>query len=554
MTTNDRSALALCALLALGGCYSGVQGFDGDDPGADPNDTADQDGEPAADDEPEGEQAQCGEPTPAQSPMRRLTRLEYDNTVRDLLGDTTRPARRFSPDEELGGFAANSIAPLSENPLNEYMAAAEDLAKTAVSERWDAVVGCDAAEAGCVEGFVASFGRRAFRRSLTEAERTDYLAVYHDAAAEWGATEGVAVVIHAMLMSPLFLYHVEPISQGTEPGEVAALTGPVLASRLSYFVWASMPDDVLLDAAEAGELSDRAGIEAQVRRMLEHERAADAIASFHEQWLHLQGLPDRVKDAALFPEWNPSLGESMEQETLRFADAVIRHGDGSLRTLLTAPWTMADESLADLYGVQAPTDVDADGFGQVELPDDERAGLLTHASFLTSTAHAAESSWVFRGKFVRERLLCQVLPPPPPGAETMEVNDPNRLENPECSGCHTMMDPIGVGLDAYTPIGAFEPEGPDGEPIPVQGEVKGAEGLGAFEGAVDLARALAESPQVHDCVAEQWFQYGARRLTAEVDECTLEHVREAFTGSDLDVRELIVAIAVSDAFRFQINE
>ena len=391
-----------------------------------------------------------------------------------------------------------------------------------------------------------SFGRRAFRRPLDEPEQADYLALYTDAEAEWGASEAMSMVIQAMLLSPGFLYHVEPSG---EPG-VALRDDFALASRLSYFLWASMPDDALLDAAQAGELHDPEALEQQARRLLEDERAAATVASFHRQWLHLQGLPDRVKDSSLFPEWSPQLGSSMEEETLRFADEVVRHGDGSLQTLLTASWTVLDAPLAELYGVPAP----AEGFAVTELPPEERAGLLTHASFLTSTAHAAESSWVLRGKFVRERLLCTEILPPPPGVEINEVNDPDRLGNPDCAYCHVLMDPIGTGFDAYSPIGAFGDETPDGQPVSTEGEVIGVPEVGSFEGAVQLAHALAQTPQVHECVAEQWFQYGARRLPTEADECTLERLRADFEASGQDIRELMIAIATSDAFRYQLNE
>lgn len=547
MTMVRRGPLvALCASMALSGCYSGVHGFDGDDPGADPGAEGGEDaGEDTAGDEPVP--ASCEEgPAAATSPMRRLTRLEYDNTIRDLLHDQSQPAQRFSPDEEIGGYASNSIAKLSKTQLDEYMDAAETLAETAVSDRWDLVVGCDAGTDGCVEGFVETFGRRAFRRPLTAQERDDYLSLFADAQAEWDATEAVSVVIQAMLMSPHFLYMVEP--EG-EPG-VALRDDFAVASRLSYFLWASMPDDDLLDAAQAGELQDPEALEQQARRLLQDERAAATVASFHRQWLHLQGLPDRVKDTDLFPEWSPDLGVSMEQETLRFADEVIRRGDGTLQTLLTASWTMVDAPLADLYGVAAP----AEGFAVAELPADERAGLLTHASFLTSTAHAAEASWVLRGKFVRERLLCHEILPPPPGVEVEVVNDPNRLENPECNYCHLLMDPIGTGFDAYTPIGAFADEHPDGQPVQTEGEVRGVPEIGTFQGAVELAHALAQTPQVHECMAEQWFQYGTRRLPTDADECALDRLQAAFEESGQDIRELMIAVAVSDAFRYQLNE
>jgi len=540
-------ALGAALMLSLSACYTGLSEADAGLGAGEQDENESGPGDDPVDPEPP---ASCeGGPSVAAAPMRRLTALEYDNTVRDLLSDDTRPAQGFSPDEEVGGFAANAIAKLSGSQLEEYMDAADDLAHAAVEQRWDALVGCDVAGPGCVESFVERFGRRAFRRSLSPAEQAEYLALYTSTEGEWGEAEAVAVVVQAMLMSPYFLYHVEPLDPSAD-AEVVPLTATALASRLSYFAWASMPDDALLDAAEAGALDEPAGVEEQLRRLLSDDRAADAIASFHLQWMGLQGLGEQVKDAELFPEWDSALAQSMQQETARFVDEVIRRGDGRLQTLLTASWTVADETMADHYGVPAPEQ----SWGVVELPADERAGLLTHGSFLTSSAHAAENSWVFRGKFVRERMLCQDLPPPPPEVEGNDTNDPDRLQDPDCRACHLQMDLIGQGLDAYDPIGFFTTEGPDGEPISTAGEVFGVPDIGTFDGGVELAHALAESPQVHDCMAEQWFQYGARRQATEADDCTLDRLRATFEESGQDVRELMVAIALSDAFRYQVNQ
>ncbi len=524
MSNRERMIVALGAMLGTAGCYSGVHGLDDD---------AELAGASGTDDSDPDEAELCRETDVAPTQMRRLTRLEYDNTVRDLLGDTTQPARQFFPDERVAGFAANAVAPLTTSQLDEFVAAAETLAANAVEQRWDEVVGCDPG-AACADAFITRFGRRAFRRPLTEAQHSHYRALFDDASAQWGPTEAISLVLQAMLLSPNFLYHVEP---GSEPG-VAPLSAFPLASRLSYFVWASMPDDALLDAAEAGDLDETAGIEDQLRRMLEDDRASDSIASFHRQWLGTQSLADKVKDADLFPQWSPQLAASMEQETLRFADEVIRRGDATLHTLLTASWTVADARLAQLYGVDAP----AEGFAVVQLPAEQRAGLLTHASFLTSSAHAAENSWVFRGKFVREQMLCDDIPSPPAGVEINEANDPDRLENEECGYCHILMDPIGQGFDAYDPVGAFDPA------IDGAGEVVGSADLGEFDGAADLARSLAQSPAVDDCVAEHWFHYAARRASTDADACTLEHIQARFAESGGDIRELMVAIAVSDAF------
>jgi len=471
--------------------------------------------------------------------LRRLTSFEYDNTVRDLLGDTSRPAQKsFSPDEQYGGYAANAVAPIAKTQLDEYTSAAETLADTFMETGLGDTIDCPMADTACVTGFVTDFGRKAFRRPLEPAEIADYVALYEDARGAWNGATGVRMVVEAMLLSPNFLYHMETLPEGAAETDVVPLGAFELASRMSYFVWASMPDEELLDAAEAGMLDTPEGREEQIRRMLEDDRAADTIASFTTQWMHLEGLPDKVKDAEMFPQWGAPLAASMEEETLAFADEVIRRGDGKLETLLTAPWTVGDDSLAELYGVAAPEG----GFGVIDLPPTERAGLLTQASFLATNAHAAENSWVHRGLFVRQNLLCQTLPAPPVGVEVNDPNDAGRLENQECKSCHTMIDPIGWAFDDYDPLGAFVDEG---EP----GEVIGAS-VGQFDDVVALAGSLAAAPEVHECVATQWFRYAARRSETVADSCALDQIKATFAESGQDVRELIVAVAMSEAFGF----
>lgn len=540
--------------IALGaGCYSGVGDLDGQaegggagaggaEGGAD-DDAADGGADDGADDGgDDGPAASCEDgPSVGGSKLRRLTRFEYDNTIRDLLGDDARLAETtFSPDEVVGGYASNSVAPISATQLDQYAAAAETLAEAFVQGGVEAWVDCALPDSACVTGFVTDFGRRAFRRPLLPEEVADYVALYESGKSEWDAPTGVQLVVHAMLMSPNFLYHVEVLPPGAGETDVTELSAHELASRLSYFVWASAPDDELLDAADTGELLTPAGLEAQVRRMLDDDRAADAIASFHEQWMHLGTIGDLVKDAELFPQWSPELAASMRAETLGFADEVIRRGDGSLKTLMTAAWSMGDAQVAAIYGVDAPTEP----FGKIDLPPTERAGILTQPGFLATNAHAAETSWVYRGKFVRENLLCQPLPAPPPGVEVNDPLDAGRLENPECNGCHLLMDPIGIGFDGYDALGVYAGDGPGGEVI-------GVDEIGQFDSAVELAAALAESEMVHDCVATQWFRFASRRAEASADACAVDAIQEAFAASGQDVRELVVALALSDSFRYR---
>ncbi len=546
--------------LALPACYSGLAGDAltgggaadaGDGPDTAGDDGADDGADGAnGDDDGDGDDgpaASCDTPSVAATPLRRLTRFEYDNTVRDLLGDSSRPATEsFSPDELSGGYAANGVAPVSATVLDQYAAAAETLAATFVGADGqgeagiDAWVDCPHDQGACATDFVTEFGRHAFRRPLQPVEVDDYVALYESGKAEFDATTGLRLVVEAMLMSPNFVYHVETVPQGADATDVAELSAFELASRVSYFVWASAPDTALLDAAESGALSTADGLEVQVRRMLDDDRTSDALASFTGQWLHVQDLPDRVKDNEMFPQWSLSLADAMQREIPAFADEVIRFGDGKLQTLLTASWTMGDAQLAALYGVAPP----AGEWGRIELPADERAGVLTQSGFLTTNAHATEGSWVYRGKFVRENMLCQPLPAPPPGVEVNEPNDAGRLENPECASCHVMMDPIGQGLDDYDALGIYQDLGSSGE-------VSGVEGLGTFDSAVQLSNALADNDVVHQCFATQWFRYAARRTESPPDACAIGDIQTAFADSGQDIRELMVAVALSEAFRYR---
>lgn len=551
MRLGNRSALwvALCALSS--GCYSGVTVNLGEDAGAGTGGVDEPAGED--DDEDDGDSSggvdvddSCEVLELGPSPMRRLTRAEYNNTVRDLLRDEGRPADAFIADEVVAGFEANTVAPLSEAQLVEYMDAAEVLADRAVAERWESVVGCAASDAECLRTFVVDFGARAFRRPLSETERADYLALFE--GVEGTPEEAIALVVQAFLVSPSFLYHVEV--GGDEVDGMVRLGDYEIASRLSYFLWSSMPDDELFDLAAAGMLTDPDTRATQAERMLEDDRALDSIASFHRQWLGASELELRVKDPALFPEWGAPLAEAMEAETVAFADEVIRRGDGSLETLLTADWSIISPDLAEIYGVETPVA----GMQRVELDPQTRSGVLTHASLLTKTSHAANNSWVFRGLFVREKLLCSEFPPPPDNVEANETNDPGRLDNPECAGCHTLLDPVGQGFDAYSPIGVFRTTDESGESVSGRGEFLDLPEIGPFDGPVELGKKLATHQLVTDCVATQWFRYVNRRHEDEADECGLDELRVRFAESGGDIPTLISDLVRSENFEFRAAE
>jgi hypothetical protein len=267
------------------------------------------------------------------------------------------------------------------------------------------------------------------------------------------------------------------------------------------------------------------------------------------------------KDATLYPQFNPALVDAMQAETGTFADRVIRGGDGKLGTLFTASFSYPTAPLFALYGVAQPAGFKAGD--QVMLDPKQRGGLLTQAAFLTAKAHRDQTSPVHRGLLVRENLLCQPIPSPPvnvnttPPPVTPATTTRERFAaheaNPACGGCHVLMDPIGLGFENYGPIGEYRtmdgnsPVDPSGEIRNVPGE--NIDAAGTFDGAIDLGNHLAQSRRVGDCVATQWFRFSLGRMESNDDACTLQTIRAGFAASGSNVRDLLKAIVLGNAFR-----
>ncbi|MEP7124723.1 MAG: DUF1592 domain-containing protein [Byssovorax sp.] len=490
----------------------------------------------------------------APAPLRRLTNEEYNNTVRDLLGDTSRPADAFPPDEAVAGFENNTISPITQALVERYMDAAEALAARAVG-RLDTLAPCPTAPAdpACARKFIEGFGRRAYRRPLDEGERAELLAIYADKAKRAGHARAVQLVLTAILQSPSFLYRLEPAGEGAK---TRPLTGYEVATRLAYFIWASTPDQPLLDAAAAGRLSTPLDLEKAARRLLQDPRAVDGIRSFHRQWLDLRVLAIASKTPVLYPGFTPELEAAMVEETLRFAAHAVLAGGDTVAALLTSNQSFVNAPLAKLYGVSAPP---GEGFALVDLPPRERAGLLTQASVMTVLAGAEETSPILRGKFVREKLLCETIQPPPASVDIRPpAFDPKQTKkerfarhrsDPTCSYCHDSMDPTGFGFEHYDAVGAWRTV--DGAfAVDAGGMISGTDDAnGPFDGAVELAARLSASKQVRRCIATQWFRAALGRAERAEDTAPLDAVYQTFAGKGFDVRELIVAIARSDPFR-----
>lgn len=497
---------------------------------------------------------------PGPAPIRRMTRFEYDNTVRDLLGDTTHPAADFGAEEEALGFNNNAANLVTSSALAEkYMVAAERIAERA-TQAMSSVVPCDPAAIGeeaCAQQFIASFAKRAFRRPVAQEEADMLLGVYQVGRADGDFRNGIEMVIEVALQSPAFLYRVE-FGVTPRPGEATVrLDSWETASRLSYFLWGSMPDPDLFAAAEAGKLTTKEEIAAQARRMLDEPRAREATGDFHQQWLHYDRIASVGKDAALFPGWSPSMGQLMRAETSAFIDHVVFEDGGDLHALLTAPYSFMNKDLAAFYGVSGPA---GDAFERVDLDPTQRAGILTTGTLLTINAHSNQTSPVHRGKLVREQLFCAQMPPPPKevnitvpepkAGSTARERFAEHSQNKACSGCHELMDGIGFGFENYDAVGRYRTE-EDGKPIDASGSIARSDVDGSFDGAVAMSKKLAESHQVERCYTTQWFRYAYGRGESAEDACTVAALGDQFAETGGDIKELIVALTQTDAFLYR---
>ncbi len=500
----------------------------------------------------------CEEPSPGASPLRRLTAFEYDNTVADLLGDTSRPGRGF-PAQGGSGFDNNAdVGSVTRIAAEKYMQAAEQLSAAAIADV-PGLLGCDPStdETACVRGWVEDFGLRAWRRPLEASEVDDMMALYDGTRAARTVADGVEVVLQAFLESPFFLYRVEFGAAEAGPDAVR-LDDWEMATRLSYFLWGSMPDDELFAAAAAGELRTAEQVEAQAERMLDDPRTHRMALHFYEQWLGFGQLALVSKDPGAFPEWDTDIGALQQREAEAFVEHVLWEDDAKLSTLLTAPYTFVDADLAEFYGIEGPQ---GSQFERATGSHIEHAGILTQGGILTVFAKANQTSPVARGLFVRQQLLCTPPPPPPddvdirppevdPNATTRERYSMHRLD-PACAGCHELMDPLGFAMEHFDGVGRWRDTEND-KPIDATGKLLASDVDGEFDGAAELAAMLAESDMVRACVTRNWFRYAyGRAESKDNDACALAQLDEAFAASEYDLEALLVALTQTDAFLYR---
>ena len=494
--------------------------------------------------------------------LRRLTHQQYNNTVRDLLQDPTNPSDQFPAEDYVNGFKnqyqSQSLSPVQ---VEAYSAAAERVAANAF-RRGDSrhLLPCRPTngDAHCRSQFIETFGRRAFRRPLQSKEVARFEALFNSQS---DFLQGAQTVIEAILQSPSFLFWMEQTANPQwKPYAVA--------SRLAYSIWDTMPDDALLQSAAAGELNTSDDVARGARRMLDDPRAKQGLDDFVSQWLRFDRALAAARDHRLFKLFSQDVAIASTEEARRFIGDLVWN-DRNFMDAFTANYGFVNSDLAAIYRVPPP----AHDFDRVEFPpEQERAGILGQALFLTLTSKLDDTSPTGRGLFVREQFLCQHVPPPPPGVDTNlagvtqahPLNNRERLAehtgNKVCAGCHQLIDPIGFGLEKFDAIGmyrdkhklTFYPElhGLAARrakpveielPIDTQGSVAGLP-QPQFSSARQLGELLAHTEQCQECIVKQVFRYLSGRVDSAADQPMIHRALEDFRKSGFHYRDMVVSL------------
>jgi len=415
-----------------------------------------------------------------------------------------------------------------------------------------------AEEIPCAKRILSTVARRAYRRPVTDSDINRLLSFYETGYAEGGFDGGIEQALERILVSPNFLFRVEREPDNSASGTVYRVSDLELASRLSFFIWSSIPDDQLLNAAIQGKLKDPAFLDQEVRRMLADPRSDALVSNFAEQWLFLRDIEAKKPDELLFPDFDETLRDAFRTETDLFLNSALRE-NRSVLELLTANYTFVNERLAKHYGIP---NVSGSYFRRVTLPaDSPRGGLLGQGSILTITSYATRTSPVVRGKWVLENLLSAPPPPPPPNVPALktEANETGKTlsmrdamvqhrANPACAGCHARMDPIGFAMENFDAVGRWR-ERDAGVNIDASGVFPDGT---KFEGVAGLKKALLQHPeQFVDTVAEKLLMYATGRNVQYYDAPAVRAIVRDAARNNYTFGSLVAAVVKSTPFQMR---
>ena len=488
--------------------------------------------------------------------LKVLTQAEYRNSLSDLLGTINAPLD-VPPDLFTAGFAAIGAAEgtINATAVGQYETATRAATAEVFADgpRWQKLVGCqpkaDLSDA-CVGTFIQNFGKRAFRRPLTDVETQKWLKVGKDAAQlGTSAAKGMEAITSGLLQSPYFLYRIET-NKLDAASQRLKYDGLSMATRLAYLLTGHSPSEALLASAAAGELDTVEGVKAAATPLLKDANAVDRMAAFFNDYSRADLVLVAQKSADMFPTFNATLQNSMLQATQLFIKNIVLAPGADVRSFYDSDQTFVDKTLAPIYGVSAP----ATGFAQIKLgPETGRAGILGQAAVLAGHSQPDHNSPTRRGVFISGTFMCREPKPPPPGVLTDLPKDPTmttrqKLDvhrtDPSCKSCHALFDPLGFGLEHFDSIGKYRAT-EDGLTIDATGKLDGV----AFDGAAQLGAAFRQNEDAMTCMMSNFYRHANGVADAESDFEQIDALAKKLATTNYVWRDFVAEFVVSDAFR-----
>ncbi len=510
----------------------------------------------------------CPGVNPGVAEVRRLTRFEYSNVARDLLGDTTDPGAGL-PSETIartGNVFGNDadLLSVSSELASKYNTVAADIAARATATpaaltKLNACAGGATPDDACAKTVIASIVSKAYHRAVPAAEVDSFFGLFTAVKAKATFASGIAAVIEDVLQAPEYLYRIELGAPAADHPELRRPTADEMAARLSFMFWGTIPDDALRMAAMKGDLATPAGVKAQAQRLVDAPQARPVVRFFFDNLLPISGLTNLARDKAKFPVYTQPFAAALREETQTFLEHQIFDADspGTWASALTAPYTYVNDQLAAFYGMPGVTGPE---FRKVNLPDPtKRLGLLTQGGILTGTITSNESNPVLRGSFIINKMMCSNIALPTDPAILAQVKIPEGVSGPTardrftkhraqaiCAGCHALIDPAGFALENYDPIGQWRDKEND-VMIDATGNVPGGMPI---NGPVELVKSLAATDAARDCFAQHWQEFGYGKTLNASDDCTNKALSNAFKASGGNIKQLLVALTQTDSFLY----
>jgi len=498
---------------------------------------------------------------PANAVIRRLTQEQYKNSIRDTLGPKIVVAGSFEPDSSIGGLLTVGAghSTISSWGVEQYERLSYKLAEQVFTDATIRAAHVPCAEMmsfdeNCARDFITAIGLKLWRRSLSTEEITELVEIARQATMTLGSLDaGLQFPLATMLQSPNFLFRIELGETDPSDAAIHRYNNYEMASRLSFFMWNTVPDAPLLEAAQKGELVTDEGLLKQYERMIASPLSRAGLNNFFTELFELQHLDEMTKDPKIFLHFNSNLGSDAREETLRVIEDHVFDQDADYRDLFTTQKTFINRRLAALYEVRAPT---REGFSEFTFEKEHgRRGLLGHASLLALNSHAVASSATLRGKFIRQTLLCGIVPPPPVNVDTA-LPEPSgtavtlrqrigeHLMNPACASCHLLIDPIGLGLENFDGIGRYRLK-EEGAVIDASGDIDKT----PFADAWEMAEVVRNHGNLSDCLVKNLYQYATGNIAVAGELGQVKALGQMFQNDRYRVKTLVRNIILSPGFR-----